>query len=260
VTAAAPDLYALRRVQRTYRPRGGGTVHALRDVTLHVRTGECVAVIGHSGAGKSTLLRLLNGSLRPSSGVVQFAGQDLDDLPRRDLRLTQRRIGTIYQQHHLISSLSVVENTLCGALGRWSLIRSVFNRLNPRPVDLEAALEALALVGLAERSGDRTDRLSGGQQQRVAIARVLMQDPDVILADEPIASLDPHLASTIVALLVRLSDVGRKRTLIMALHDVELATTHFERIIGLRSGAVAFDLPATAASSTVLREFYKSPS
>jgi phosphonate transport system ATP-binding protein len=167
----------------------------------------------------------------------------------------RRRIGTIHQQSLLVPSLTVLENTLCGALGRWSLLRALRSTFAPVRADVERAMAALERVGLADKRDARADELSGGQQQRVAIARIVMQDPEVILADEPLASLDPALADAIAALLLGLADAGR--TLVCTLHDTARALALFPRVIALRAGRVAFDARSEAVSPGALDELYR---
>ena len=212
-------------------------------------------MIGPSGAGKTTLFRLLNGTLRPSSGELRFDGRDTGSLSPREARAMRRRIGTIHQQSLLVPSLSVLDNTLCGALGGWSLVRSLRTAIAPARADVDRAMAALDRVGLADKRDARADELSGGQQQRVAIARLVMQDPEVILADEPFAALDPALADAIAQLLLGLADAGR--TLVCTLHDVERALGLFPRVVALRGGRVAFDAPSRAVSRDALDELYR---
>ena len=247
-------IYRLEGVSKVYR-QGHARVRALGGVTLDVAPGEHVALLGQSGAGKSTLFRLLNGTIRPTTGRVAFEGRDVGALSGADVRAMRRRIGTIYQQHNLVPSLTALENTLCGALGRWSLGRTLLSMVRPRQDDVALALDALRRVGLTDQRQARADELSGGQQQRVAIARVLMQDPEVILADEPVASLDPGLADEIIALLTRIAADG-KRTLVVALHAVDLALQHFPRVVALRGGSVAFDAPSAEITSEQVRTLY----
>ena len=247
-------IYSLDSVTKHYQSRNG-VVCSLDRFSLDVRAGERLALIGRSGAGKTTLFRLLNATLRPTSGAVRFHGRDMSTMSWRELRQMRRQIGTIYQQHHLVPSLSALDNTLCGRLGHWSLFHTMRNMVRPSRGETAKALHALELVGLADKRGARADELSGGQQQRLAIARVLVQDPEVILADEPVASLDPGLAETIASLLVKLSGEG-KRTLIVTLHSVELALRHFPRIVALHHGRVAFDLPASAVRRDTLDSLY----
>jgi phosphonate transport system ATP-binding protein len=205
------------------------------------------------------LFRILNATLRPTSGSVRVDGHDLGAMSGGDLRRTRQRIGTIYQQHNLVPSLTSLQNTLCGGLGRWSLAQTIRNIVNPAKPEVEDAMRSLELVGLAEKRHARADELSGGQQQRLAIARVLMQKPQVILADEPVASLDPALAEEIVSLIIRVGSEG-KRTLVIALHKAELALGHFPRVIGLRAGSVSFDRPSTEVHEELLRDLYRKRS
>jgi len=247
-------IYSLKDVCKSYGTRNGA-VRALEGLTFDVQKGERVALLGPSGAGKTTLFRLFNATLRPSSGGLRFDGRDLTVMSGRDLRSTRRRIGTIYQQPHLVPSLSALQNTLCGRLGSWSLIHTVRNIVRPNQCDNKQAIAALESVGLADKQNARADELSGGQQQRLTIARVLMQDPEVILADEPFASLDPALTETVGLLLINLVTNG-KRTLVATMHDVELALRLFPRIIGIRHGHIVFDKPAVRVDHEAIRALY----
>jgi len=242
-------MYRLEHVRKVFPD---GTV-AVDDITLDIEAGERVAVIGPSGAGKTTLFRLLNATLRPSSGQLWFDASDLESLSSRRLRHLRRRIGTVYQQHNLVPQLRVVHNVLAGRLGRWSLPKALWSLVSPQ--ERHVALGALEQVGIAEKLYTRTAHLSGGQQQRVAIARVLVQDPDVILADEPVSSVDPTLGRTIIELLVQLAERHQK-TLVANLHAVSFALDFFPRVIGVRHGRIAFDLPAATVSEQVLAELY----
>ena len=235
---------------------GRSSTSALDGVSLAVPAGEHLSVLGSSGAGKSTLFRLLNATLRPTRGSVRVDGCDFGAMSAAELRGARRRIGTIYQQHNLVPSLTSLQNTLCGCLGRWSMAQTVRSIFRPGETDVQEAMHALELVGLADKRFSRADELSGGQQQRLAIARVLMQKPEVILADEPIASLDRVLADEIISLLVRVGSEG-KRTLIVALHKVELALEYFPRVIGLGEGRMRFDLPSNTVHEDVLRDLYR---
>ena len=225
---------------------------ALDDVSLTIGRDEHVAFIGPSGAGKTTLFRILNLTLRPTSGRLRIDGSDAADFSDADLRATRRRIGTIYQQQNLVGRLRVVHNVLAGNLGRWGAVQALASLAMPHVAPAE---RALAQVGIPEKLWARTDELSGGQQQRVAIARVLVQDPDVILADEPVSSVDPSLAVSIVTLLRDLSRTARK-TLCMNLHSVELALTYFPRIVGIRDGRVRFDLSPDKVTGELLADLY----
>jgi phosphonate transport system ATP-binding protein len=242
-------MYQVRQVGKVF----DGDTLALDGVTLDVARGEHVAVIGPSGAGKTTLFRILNLALRPTSGTLRFDGVDVATLSDAALRRARTRIGTIYQQQNLVGRLRVVHNVLAGNLGRWSTGGALASLLRPRGVDVAGA--ALARVGIADKLYARTDQLSGGQQQRVAIARVLVQDPDVVLADEPVASVDPALAVSLLTLLRDLSAESRK-TLLVNLHSVDLALAFFPRIVGVRAGRVAFDLPADQVTVDLLEALY----
>jgi len=241
-------IYSLKDITKSYQSRNG-TVRALDGLTFDVLPFESVALLGPSGAGKTTLFRLLNATLRPTSGKLSFDQNDVSAMSSRELRQMRRRIGTIYQQHQLVPSLSTLDNTLCGRLGSWSLLETVRNATRPIKRDIEQAMAALEAVGLADKQRARADELSGGQQQRLTIARVLMQDPDVILADEPFASLDPALTETIASLLLELVQNG-KRTLVATMHDVDLALRYFPRVIAMRRARILFD----KAPSDVSRE------
>jgi phosphonate transport system ATP-binding protein len=242
-------MYRLEHLRKVFPD---GTV-AVDEVTLDIQAGERVAVIGPSGAGKTTLFRLLNATLRPTSGRLRFDEVDLGSLSGPRLRQLRRRIGTVYQQHNLVPQLRVIHNVLAGRLGRWSLPKALWSLMSPQ--DRDIALAALEQVGILEKLYARTAHLSGGQQQRVAIARVLVQDPDVILADEPISSVDPTLGRTIIELLVQLAQTNKK-TLVANLHAVSFALDFFPRVIGFRQGRVLFDLPPTAVTDQVLADLY----
>ncbi|HEY9667920.1 MAG TPA: ATP-binding cassette domain-containing protein, partial [Coleofasciculaceae cyanobacterium] len=214
---------------------------------------ERVALVGSSGAGKSTLIGLLNGTLLPSSGEVWVLGRNLARLRPKALRQVQRQIGTVYQQFHLVDNLRVIHNVNAGHLGRWSFPKAALSLV--WPLEVETAAKALIQVGIPEKLYERTDRLSGGQQQRVAIARVLVQNPTAILADEPISSLDPERSREVMDLLRQLSQDGGK-TFVTSLHAIEFARSHCDRIIGLRQGRILFDTPAQTLSDAMIEELY----
>ena len=226
-------------------------VSALSEVSLTIVAGERVALVGPSGAGKSTLIGVLNGSLKPTAGQVLVLGQRLHYLHGRHRRRLQRQVGTVYQQHNLIGNLAVVHNVNAGHLGRWPLWKALLSLVIPQQT--QAAKKALSQLGIADLLYARTDRLSGGQQQRVALARVLVQNPAIVLADEPVASVDPARAEDI---LERLCEVGENRTLLVSLHDVDLARAYCDRIIGLRAGRLMFDLPSEAVGHKHLASLY----
>jgi len=242
-------LYELGGVAKTFDRREV----ALEDVSLVIDRGEHVAFIGPSGAGKTTLFRILNLTLRPTAGRVRVGGADVAGLDGRALRDLRRRIGTVYQQQNLVGRLRVVHNVLAGHLGRWSTAKALWSLLTPQEVETAAA--TLARVGIVEKLYARTDSLSGGQQQRVAIARVLVQDPDVILGDEPVSSVDPSRAVSLVGLL---RDVSREagKTLLMNLHSVDLALSFFPRVVGIRQGRVFFDRARAEVTPDLLEALY----
>jgi phosphonate transport system ATP-binding protein len=231
----------------------GGT-RAVGGIDLKIGAGERVVFIGPSGAGKTTLFRMLNCTLKPTAGRLWIDGEEVAHLHGAVLRAARRKIGTIYQQHNLVPRLHVVHNVLAGRLGTWSTPKALLSLL--RPAEVETAHRVLQQVGIPEKLYARTDELSGGQQQRVAIARVLLQDPDVILADEPVSSVDPMLAVGIVHLLTDISRATGK-TLVVNLHSVDLALACFPRIIGLRDGRVLFDLAPEAVQDETLAALYR---
>ncbi|KQS59914.1 ABC transporter ATP-binding protein [Geodermatophilus sp. Leaf369] len=230
-----------------------GRTTALAGVDLTVRAGERVAVVGASGAGKSTLLAVANGSVVPTAGRVQVLGTDPAGLTGAALRRLRARVGTVHQHLELVGPLRVVHNVNAGRLGRWSAGRAAWSLVRPQGV--EEVVAALDRVGLADRVYDRTERLSGGQQQRVALARVLVQRPELVLADEPASALDPALADTALELLGELAaDTGG--ALVVCLHDPALALRHCDRVVGLRAGRVVLDAPATELTLSALEAFY----
>ena len=231
-----------------------GSFPALMDINITISAGERVALVGPSGAGKSTLIRLLNGTIFPTEGSLRALGQDIIRLNPRMLRQLQGQIGTIYQQFHLVDTMRVIHNVNAGHLGNWSTPKALLSLVWPRDVGIAA--EALTQVGIPEKLYEPTYQLSGGQQQRVAIARVLVQNPKVILADEPISNLDPERGREIIDLLLKLS-ADSNTTLIASLHAVEYALSLFQRIIGLREGRILFDVPAAEVSDEMIQQLYQ---
>ncbi|WP_440106768.1 phosphonate ABC transporter ATP-binding protein [Streptosporangium sp. H16] len=231
----------------------GNDIMALDNVSLNVPEGQFLALLGSSGAGKSTLLRHVCGLHRPTRGAVRVLGVDVRTASERMTRRLRCRIGFIFQQFNLVGQLSVLENVCSGALGRLSGPRlglfSYSSRLR------REALEHLDRVGLADQAFQHAGTLSGGQQQRVAIARVLMQRPAVLLADEPVASLDPDSAQTVMRLL---HDIVRDKgvTLVSSLHQMDLALSWADRIVGLQRGGIVLDTPAGALNTDTVMGIY----
>jgi phosphonate transport system ATP-binding protein len=225
------------RVRDLSKRYPSGTV-ALDGVTLDVGAGEFVALIGSSGAGKSTFLRCLNGLVTPTAGLVSVDGRPVTGASRNGLRGVRASVGFVFQQFNLLKRLSVLDNVLVGTLSRVDVWRSLLGRFPGG--ELERARRTLGRVGLAGLDDRRADTLSGGQQQRVAIARALVQEPRVLLADEPMSSLDPASSRAVMELL---QDINREDglTVIASLHVLDLAVTYGRRIVGLRGGRVVHD-------------------
>ena len=225
----------------------------LHAVDLVVRQGEFVVVLGRSGAGKTTFLRTLNRLVEPTAGSIRVADRVVTDAGAAELREIRRQIGMVFQQFNLVRRASVLENVLAGRLGYVPAVASALGRFPP--ADRDRARACLARVGLAHLADRRADTLSGGEQQRVAIARALAQEPVVILADEPTASLDPALTSSIMDIL---ATINREHglTLVVSQHQLETALAYATRIVGFRRGRVAFDGPPTAVTPAVVRVIY----
>lgn len=213
-------------------------VRALNDVSLDVPEGQFVALIGLSGSGKSTLLRCINRLVTPTSGRILWNDFDITAATDEETRLIRRRIGMIFQQFNLVKRSKVITNVLAGRLGYTSSAMSLLNRFSR--ADEEAALQALARVGIRDKAYIRADQLSGGQQQRVGIARALMQEPELMLADEPVASLDPATSHSVMKYLEVLNKEDGI-TVLCSLHFLSLARTYASRVIALKDGKIEFD-------------------
>jgi len=230
-------------------------IAALGDTSLGFAEGQFTVLLGQSGAGKSTLLRTLNGLARPTRGSIEVRDQGSIFASARALHQHRRRVGMIFQQHHLIGRLTVLRNVLMGRLGAHGALRSLW----PLPRrDQLLALGALDRLGLIDRALDRADQLSGGEQQRVGIARAMTQKPRIILADEPVASLDPTIGAAVLADLHRICREDGI-TAIVSLHQVEFARRFADRIVGLRSGRVVFDGQPSQLSRVVIDDIYGAP-
>ncbi len=229
---------------------------ALRDVSLEIGRGERVAIIGRSGAGKSTLLRIFNRLLRPTGGALLLDGQDVSHAQGRELRLVRRRVGMVFQQFNLVSRLSVLDNVLVGTLAQrrgLSVVPTLWRQFSKEERDW--AMECLCSVGIGELAPKRATELSGGQQQRVAIARLLAQRADVILADEPIASLDPRSAEQVMSILKMINETHGV-AVVTNLHQVDVATRFAQRIVGLREGQLVLDTTAERLDEALLEQLY----
>jgi phosphonate transport system ATP-binding protein len=233
-----------------------GTTVALSGVDLTVDPGERVGLLGPSGAGKSTVLALANGSVPPTSGSVEVLGASLAGLRGRPLRQLRARVGTVHQDLDLVGQLRVVHNVNAGRLASWPAWRAAWSLA--RPQGLPEVLGALTRVELADRVFERTDRLSGGQRQRVAVARLLVQHPELVLADEPASALDPVLADRVLTLLADLA-TARGGALVASLHDPALALRHCTRVVGLVAGRVVLDAPVSSLSAPDLADLYGTP-
>ena len=229
-----------------------GTV-ALNNVSFTVDTPQVVAIIGPSGAGKSTLIRCINRLVEPTSGKIVLKNIDVTELNQRRLRKARRQMGMIFQEYNLVERLTVMENLLSGRLGYVSFWKA-YRRKFPKE-DVAAAFKLLERVGLTGYQDMRADSLSGGQRQRVGISRALMQQPDVLLVDEPTASLDPKTSRQIMRLIVELAH-ERGTPALVNIHDVGLAQSFADRIIGLADGKIVFDGTAGEITAQVLTDIY----
>jgi phosphonate transport system ATP-binding protein len=226
---------------------------ALDGIDLTVARGEFLVVIGPSGAGKTTFLRAINRLVEPTDGTVRVAGRAVTGAGPAELRDVRRHIGTIFQQFNLVRRASVLTNVLAGRLGYVAPLPSLLGRFPAG--DRALAVDCLARVGLVDHADRRADTLSGGEQQRVAIARALAQMPDVILGDEPTASLDPQLTVAIMDIL-RTVNRERRLTLVVSQHQLATALAYGTRIVGLRAGRLVFDGPPSAVTPAVARDIY----
>jgi phosphonate transport system ATP-binding protein len=246
---AKAAMVSLVNVGKTYTR---GNLVALSDISFDVGHGEFIVILGPSGAGKSTLLRCINRLAQPTEGQIFLNGREVTDA-RRNLREARREIGMVFQQFNLVTRLSVMMNVLTGRLSYRSTWRSLFYSFTRE--DRAIALECLEMVALGHKAFQRADTLSGGEQQRVAIARALAQRPKIILADEPVASLDPKIARQVLRYL---KDISQRLgiSVICNLHQVEFAREYAERIVGLSQGRLIFDGPPSALNEGILDQIY----
>ncbi len=240
------------RVKNLTKIYDDGTV-ALRDVTFEVPNGQFLAVVGLSGSGKSTLLRCINRLIEPTSGEIWWDDIKLSHVTGEELRRARRKIGMIFQHFNLVQRSTVLTNVLSGRLGYVNPITSVFNRFPAR--DLKRAHASLTRVGIADKANNRADELSGGQQQRVGIARALMQEPELVLADEPVASLDPVLAHSIMR---HLQQINREDdiSVLCSLHFLDLVQEYGDRVIALNEGQLVFEGPPSEIDDARFKDIY----
>ena len=247
-----PPMIVVSDLTKTY----DGNIEAIKNISLTIEKGEFTVIFGPSGVGKSTLLRCLNYLVKPTSGDVIIEGQSVGDLSTAKLLGLRSRVGMIFQDFNLVNRMSVLGNVMCGRLYGLSVLRALTYSF--AKADHEAAVHALRRAGLddVELYNRRADTLSGGQRQRVAIARMLVQNPKIILADEPVASLDMKMQHTIMRLI---SDIATKDkiTVVMSLHHLDLAKQYASRIIGLSDGQVAFDGPPESLSDDIIDKVFK---
>ncbi|PYZ96325.1 phosphonate ABC transporter ATP-binding protein [Alteribacter lacisalsi] len=248
------NAITVNNVTKTFRD---GTT-ALSDVSFTVNPGEGVILLGHNGSGKSTLFKCISGFEKPTSGEILYGDKDITRLSKRKFRPIRKKLGMVFQNFHLIYNLSVFQNVLFGAMGNSKTFLHTLSFCASDELRMKA-MECLDRVGLAHLAGRRADQLSGGQQQRVAIARMLMQDPEVVLADEPIASLDPRAGREVMELLW---EIVRERhlTVVCILHQTEVALEYGERFIGLHSGKLVMDQVQGQVSKEELSTLYNKES
>ena len=237
------------KVNKVY-PNG---LHALKNISLEINQGEFVAIIGLSGAGKSTLLRTINRMHDISEGSLTVNGQEINDLAGKDLRKFRRKIGMVFQSFNLVTRTTVVNNVLTSRVPDMPLWKSIIGLYSKE--DKVIALEALDKVGILDKAYVRADQLSGGQQQRVALARTLAQKPEIILADEPVAALDPITAKQVMDDFKKINKELNMSVLIN-IHHVDLALKYADRVIGIKAGEIVYDGPATKVDSEVLKQIY----
>lgn len=244
-------ILEFQKVSKTYN----NATNALQDVSFTVEEGEFVSIIGPSGAGKSTLLRCINRLVDATYGVVILDGQDVTKANKKELQKVRTKTGMIFQNYNLVERLSVIENVLHGRLGQKSALSGMIGMYSEQ--EKQKAVGILNKLGLAEQIYKRCDELSGGQKQRVGIARAIMQEPKMILCDEPIASLDPNSAKIIMD---QLSDINKtmKITCILNLHQVDVAMKYSKRIIGITAGKLVYDGPTENLSTETIHKIYQS--
>jgi phosphonate transport system ATP-binding protein len=227
---------------------------ALKRISFNADSGEIIAIIGRSGAGKSTLLRCVNGFEKPTEGRVVVNGEDLGGMTQSQLALKRREIGFVWQEYNLVDRLPVLSNVLSGRLGYKSALAGALGYFDRR--ERELAVRNLERVNLLHRARQRADRLSGGEKQRVSIARAMTQQPKILLADEPVASLDPELAAVVMSDLSRIAREDGVLALVN-IHQIDFAKLYADRVIGMARGVVVFDGPPSGLTETVMDQVYR---
>lgn len=242
-------MIKFEHVDKTYTNGTKGLI----DVNLEIEQGEFVAIIGLSGAGKSTLIRTVNKMIDITGGKLTVNGIDVSTLKGNELREFRRKIGMVFQSFNLVNKTSVINNVLSAKVADMSLIRTLFGLYSKE--DKLQALESLDKVGILDKAFTRADQLSGGQMQRVALARTLTQNPEIILADEPVASLDPIMADVVMEDFCRINE-EMNITVIINIHHVDLALQYAKRVVGINSGRIVYDGPASEVNKEILRKIY----
>ncbi|WP_420805666.1 phosphonate ABC transporter ATP-binding protein [Helcococcus sueciensis] len=242
-------MIEFKNVSKVYP--GGFT--ALKDVNLTIHEGEFIAIIGRSGAGKSTLIRTINKMIDINEGTLTVKGKNVSQLNGKDLRKFRRNIGMIFQQFNLVDRMTVIKNVLAGFVPDLNMFQRIFG-IYPKENKLKA-LEALRQVDILDKAYNRADQLSGGQQQRVALARTLAQSPDIILADEPVASLDPVTATQVMDYFTKINR-EQNIAILINIHHVDLALDYATRVIGIKDGVIVYDGPADKVDNDVLKNIY----
>jgi len=242
-------MIKFEHVDKTY-PNG---TKALSDINLEIEQGEFVAIIGLSGAGKSTLIRTVNKMIDITGGKLTVNGIDVSSLKGKELRQFRRKIGMVFQSFNLVNKTSVINNVLSAKVADMSVFRTLFGLYSKE--DKLQALESLDKVGILDKAFTRADQLSGGQMQRVALARTLTQDPEIILADEPVASLDPIMADVVMEDFCRINR-EMNITVIINIHHVDLALQYANRVVGINSGKIVYDGPTKDVNKDILRQIY----
>lgn len=246
------EILRVEHVSKTYNNK----VKALQDASFTLREGELVSVIGPSGSGKSTLLRCINRMIDVSEGAIHFLDQDVTKADKKNIRMIRRNIGMIFQHYNLVYRLNVLENVLHGRLGYYPTWKSALGMYQES--DIEKAARLLDMLGLKDRLYEKCSQLSGGQKQRVGIARALIQDPKMVLCDEPIASLDPQSSKVIMEYL---HDIVKTMNIpcVVNLHQVDVALHYSDRIIGMHQGEIVFDGKPEELSSEMIEKIYGVP-